>query len=90
MSEVRTKLDRGETGARLLRGTMKYARGAALVASLVPLGVVATEQVAIAQEDCPIPGSCAAVAVPEPSTLLLLAPAAGALLLKRRRARVKD
>jgi hypothetical protein len=60
-------------------------RSAALLAALVPIGTIAaTPVVTYAQDQCGSAPDCP-TAVPEPSTLLLLAPAAGALWLYRRR-----
>jgi hypothetical protein len=61
-------------------------RAAALIAALVALGTIAASPVVTyAQCDAATSNRCLPTAVPEPSTLLLLAPAAGALWLYRRR-----
>ena len=70
--------------AALFAGPLKHARTAALVASLVPLAQVAVAPtVAAAQQLCPSDGC--PVEVPEPATLLLLAPAAVLALRGRRK-----
>jgi hypothetical protein len=71
---------------RVFAGTLKHARTAALVASLVPLAQVAVAPTSVLAQ-CDPSGSdpCPPVGVPEPGTLALLAPAAAAALLLRRR-----
>jgi hypothetical protein len=63
----------------------KHATSAALIASMVPLAQAAVApSAAIAQCD---PNYGCTVTVPEPSTVLLLAPAAALLLRRRIKAR---
>lgn len=82
MGNDRSRLDLEAKRDALFAGALKNVRSAALAAALVPLALVAWQpSTAYAQPPCPS-GGCS---VPEPATLLLLAPAAAALLWRQRR-----
>lgn len=69
----------------LLARALKHVRSAALAAALVPVAQVAVAPMVVsAQAPCPS-GSCPPSPVPEPATLLLMAPAAAMLLRGRRK-----
>ena len=64
-------------------GALKHARSAALIASLVPVAQIAVAPATLSAQ-CPS-GGCPPSPVPEPTTLLLLAPGAAMLFLRRRK-----
>jgi hypothetical protein len=86
-SGPRPKSDLEAKRAALFAGALKYARAAALAASLVPLaqiaGVAIVAPLQASGRPCATP-ACLTV-VPEPATLLLLAPAVLMLLRGRRK-----
>ena len=75
----------------LLSGVLKNVRTATLAASLVPVALVAAQPVTTyAQQPCDPSAFPPCDTVPEPATLLLLAPAAAALIVRHRRNSKKD
>jgi hypothetical protein len=72
-----------QTKKAVFAGALKHARSAALIASLVPVAQIAVAPATVSAQ-CPS-GGCAPSPVPEPTTLLLLAPGAAMLFLRRRK-----
>jgi hypothetical protein len=68
----------------LLAGALKNVRSATLAASLVPVALVAAEPTMAYAQDCGFSGA-PPCPVPEPEMLLLLGPAAAAMLVRHRR-----
>jgi hypothetical protein len=84
MSETApTTAEPGTRRRKVSHAALKHIRSAALAAALVPLAQVAVAPMSVAAQ---CSGACPPAA-PEPATLLLLAPAAGALALRVRQNR---
>jgi hypothetical protein len=83
MGHDKTQLDLEAGRETLFAGTLRKVRSTALAAALVPVALVAAQPAtAYAQTVCNPSSGCS---VPEPSTLLLMAPAAALLWRRHRR-----